>query len=159
MKDLSTNPKDRLGVYKRIEQVPEHHRLRQYTEEYLGRNVWTEYVEETDLFERYHSARYERATIRAVNGWKAHVEARGRQYALATPEDVNTWCATLLDRRNQTTVYNQYWTRLAAFYDWLRWHTKHPHTYDPFLMAAHEYAESAAGRVWDAKIEQRRKSE
>lgn len=159
MKDLSTNPEDRLGIYKRLEEVPDHHRLRQYAEEYVGRDIWAEYVTETDLFGRYDSDRYEQATSRAVTGWKAHVEARGRHHALATPEDVDSWCSTLLESRNQTTVYNLYWTRIADLYDWLRWHTKHPHTYDPFLMAAHEYVESAAGCVWEAKIEQRKKSE
>jgi len=155
MRTLSTNPENRLGVYKRLADVPEHHRLRQYRERYTGRDVWAEYVEERDLFERYDSDRYERATTRAVNDWKSHVEARDHHHALSTPEDVNTWCETLCNDRSYRTVYNLYWTRLAAFYEWLHWHTNYPHTYDPFLMAAHEYADSAAGRIWDEKIKQR----
>jgi len=159
MKELSTNPEDRLGVYKHIDDLPTHHRLRQYADEYAGRDVWKEYVEETNLYERYSSPRFKPATARAVDSWKTHVEERGRHHALATPADINTWCGELLTDRSNRTVYNLYWTRLATFYDWLRWHTDHPHTYDPFLMAAHEYTDSAAGHVWVGKIGQRRDAE
>lgn len=154
MKELSSNPEDRLGVYKCIDGVPTHHRLHQHAEGYRGRDVWKEYVEETNLYGRYDSARFKPATTRAVASWKTHVEERGRHHALATPADVNTWCTELLASRNNRTVYNHYWTRLAAFYEWLRWHTAHPHTYDPFLMAAHEYTDGAAGRVWAGKVKQ-----
>lgn len=68
---------------------------------------------------------------------------------------MNIWCETLCTDRNCRTVYNLYWTRLAAFYEWLRWHTNHPHTYDPFLMSANEHTDSAAGRIWEEIIKQR----
>lgn len=143
---------DRLGVYKQISDVPEHHRLEHYEAIYEDRDVWAEYVEETALYEQYESERFEQDTERAAHSWKTHVESQGRHHALARPEDVNTWCSELLRSRVVNTVYNLYWTRIAAFYEWLLWHTDHPHVYDPFLMAAIEYSAGPAGEVWRVKV-------
>lgn len=149
---LSPDPADRLGVFKRLADVPDRYRLYHHAGAYADRDVWAEYVEETELYERHSSQTYRNATERAITSWKEHMEDRGRHHALAAPTDVETWCAGLLAERSDQSVYSKYWTRLAEFYDWLRWHTEYPHVYDPILMAAAEFPEGSAGTVWDEKI-------
>ena len=145
----SKNPEKRMGVYKRLDDVPDHHRLQQYSSTYEGYDMWKEFLSEC-LFERYDSERFKEDARRAGERWKAHVEARGRHHALATPEDVETWCQKLLDRLKIKTAYNSYWIRIERFYTWLQWHREHPHTYQPVLMAAANGG--AAGEIWDEKI-------
>ncbi len=75
---------------------------------------------------------------------------RGRHHALATPENVEAWCAALLDRMKPPSAYQNYWTKLERFYTWLHSHTEHPHVYHSFRMAAAGYPN--AGAIWEAKI-------
>ena len=138
-----------MGVYKRLEDVPQSDRLATYAEAYEGRDTWHTFLDEY-LFERYNSDRFKEDARRAGRYWKAHMETCGRHHALATPEDVETWMAALLDRVQVKTAYNSYWVRVERFYWWLQWHTDHPHVYHPPLIAA--AAGGAAGTVWEEKI-------
>lgn len=150
-----TAPRGRMGVYKRLEEVPAEHRLRSYRDRYEGLDVLETFLTEY-LFDRYSSDRFVEDTRRAARRWKEHMSARGRHHALATPRDVEAWCSDLVDRYVPKTSYNSYWVRIERFYRWLRWHTDHPHLYDPVLMAAAEYP--AAGSIWDEKISRGRNS-
>lgn len=146
---ISTDPIDRMGVYKRLSEVPSHYRLDQHANTYAGRDVWEEYLS-SYLFKRHNSERFKEDARRAGQYWREHVKGRGRHHALATPVDVETWCAGLLGRMGHKTAYNSYWVKLERFYRWLLTHTDHPHVYSPFLMAAADGG--AAGEVWEEKI-------
>jgi len=153
---VSTNPAERLGVYKSLEEVPERYRLSNHTTTYKGRDVWTEFLT-THLFEKFDSDRFKEDARRAGRYWKEHMAERERHHALATPADVETWMNGLLTRMNLKTAYNSYWVRLERFYSWLQWHTEHPHVYNPLLMAAVDG--EAARKVWDEKMARRRGGE
>lgn len=148
----SRDPCDRMGVFKRLADVPAHLRLENYADDYAGHNVWDEFLSE-HLFEQFDSDRFKEDARRAGRYWKEHMADRGRHHALATPADVETWMADLTDRLKLKTAYNSYWVRIERFYRWLQWHTEHPHTYHPVLMAAAHG--TAAGQVWDEKISRR----
>lgn len=47
----SPDPADRMGVYKRLTDVPARYRLSQFAGEYDGRDVWEEFLTEY-LFDR-----------------------------------------------------------------------------------------------------------
>jgi hypothetical protein len=141
-------PADRLGVYKRLSDVPDSRRLYQYASAYDGRDTWSEYRATVELSDRM-SEEWGRFSRR----WKEHTEDRGRHHALGTPDDVETWSASLLDRVSVDRAY-QHWNVLEGFYNWLLWHTDHPHTYNPFHMAALE-PESNTHRIWNRKMEKR----
>ena len=74
------------------------------------------------------------------------MEGSGRHHALATPEDAEGFAAWLLNQYSTRTSYN-YWRLVYQLYEWLRWHTDHPHVYTPVLMAAVEY--SATAELWE----------
>lgn len=153
---VSTDPTNRLGVYKTLADVSDRYRLRNYATTYEGKDVWKVFL--TDyLFERYDSGRFQEDARRAGRYWKEHMDDRDRHHALATPADVETWIDNLLRRMNLKTAYNSYWVRIERFYSWLLWHTDHPHVYNPVLMAAVEG--DAARRVWDEKMARRRGGE
>jgi hypothetical protein len=40
---------------------------------------------------------------------------------------------------------------LEEFYSWLQWHTDHPHTHHPVLMAAADH--ETAGEIWSVKMD------
>ena len=149
----SPDPRDRMGVYKRLSDVPDRYRLHHHANAYEGRDVWNEFLTE-HLFPRFDSDRFKEDARRAGRYWKEHMAERGRHHALATPDDVETWMADLLDRLKLKTAYNSYWVRVERFYYWLQWHTEHPHTHHPVLMAAADGG--AAGEVWDEKMARRR---
>lgn len=144
----SLAPRDRLGIYKRLEDVPDRYRLQQYTGSYEGRDVWLEFCEEHE-YELGDSKSFRRKVDRAGDHWRTFMTDR-RHHALATPVDVEAWSVVLLDEFTEGTAY-KYWIRVEHFYRWLQWHTEHPHVYHPVLMAVIKH--DAAARVWNWKID------
>lgn len=137
-----------MGVYNRLEEVPDKLRLECHRDEYSGRDVWEEFAIEQR--EKYTSKLFAEVDARAEREWKAHMVVRGRHHALATPEDVDLWCRALLVKCAVATVHNPYWVRLEAFYSWLQNHVEHPHVYHPVLMAAANY--ETAETIWEEKF-------
>ena len=151
----SADPADRVGVYKQFADVPARYRLQQHAAAYADRDVWAEFM--AVQREQYDSDRFEQVSANAAADWKDHMTERGRHHALATPDDVEAWCAELLDRLALRTAYNKYWIRIEQFYDWMLWHTDHPHLYHPPRMAAVEYSDGSAGNIWAKKISHNRR--
>ena len=145
----SRDPRVRMGVYKRLSDVPDRYRLDHYAAAYEGRDAWVEFVE-AKLAENDHTDRYERDIHRAGRRWKEHMAARSRHHALAIPEDVDEWCIHLLDTYAIRYAVERHWNYLEQFYRLLLWDTDHPHVYSPVLMAAAEY--DAASELWEYKM-------
>jgi len=154
MREKSLDPADRMGVYKRLADVPDRYRLANYGDEYRGRDVWQEFCEAFEYQQGDHDD-YRQEVDRVGRRWKAFMDDRDRHHALATPEDVEAWCVHLLEEREFTPRHAlTHWVRVKRLYDWLQWHTGHPHVYHPALMAA--AAGGAAGEIWDVKAERNR---
>jgi len=143
---MAQSPRDRLGVFKQLSDVPEGRRFYQYERSYEGKDTWAEYRAKFDLSERM-SEEWARFSRR----WKTHMDESGRHHALATPDDVEAWSEELVSRFSRDRAY-QHWNVIEGFYDWLKWHTEHSHTYNPFHMAACE-PESSAREIWGRKME------
>ena len=148
----ATDPAGRMGVYRRFEDVPPHHRLEVHADAYGGRDVFGEYLEWEKETYGYDSERYHQIADRARRYWTEHMAACGRHPALARPMDVERFFADLLDRMEPDTAYRTYFTRLESFYDYLLGHISHPHLYSPVLVSAHEFPDGATRAVWDFKI-------
>ena len=147
----SKSPEGRIGIYKKIEDVPNRYRLRNHDAAYADRDVWSEF--KSSITYDFDSDHYQ-ATFRRVNqSWKEHMEGRNRHHALARPDDVERWCSQLAETRTLGTVWKEYWVRLEQFYSWLYFHTEHPHVYHPVLMAAVSYETS--GEIWELKMASR----
>lgn len=143
----TADPRDRMGVYHRLETVPDRYRLGNYENAYDGRDVWGEWVDTLDLTDHL-----EETLGRAEREWKAHMADRGRHHALARPEDVVAWSTALLDGdRGVGTAYNRYWVQVEKFYTWLQNHVDYPHVYHPFWMAVVSDRDGPTGRIWDKK--------
>lgn len=146
---LPTDPRRRMGVYKSLAEVPDRYRLKHHADAYEGRDVWGEFMDEHP---RYSA---NKKTKRVGRYWTAHMEERGRHHALATPADVETFITDLLEDRTPMTVYSPYWSQVESFYDWLQWHTDHPHHYHPILMATIEGEASA--QMWEMSMSRNRR--
>ena len=149
---LSTDPLDRMGVYKQLSEVPQRYRLTQYEATYQSRDVWSEWVVERDIEENGLSDYLKDRLPIVARSWEEHMNTRDRHHALSTPKDVETWIVNFVDGSwKMRTVYENYWVHLERFYRWLRFHTDHPHVYDPVLMAAANHP--ASKQVWEFKIQ------
>jgi len=148
----SLNPRDRMGVYKHLSDVPDRYRLHHHAAAYDGRDVWHEFCVEYEYAQGSHE-RYQEEVDRVGSHWQAFMDERDRHHALATPDDVEQWCADLLAERSPKRTY-EYYLRIHRFYDWLQWHTEHPHVYNPALMAAVEG--EATGQAWEWKARRTR---
>lgn len=155
---LSTDVRDRMGIYKRLADVPDKYRLHHHAGAYDGRDVWAEYERaKTETFDTKATRdRYEKAG----RYLREHMEGEGRHHALADPEHVEAFLVALRDgeigrqgtKRRLQTVYFEYYQPVEQFYTWLQWHTDHPHVYHPVLMAV--AAGGFASEVWERKVAQ-----
>ena len=145
------DPVDRLGVYKRLEDVPDRYRLSVFGSAYEGRDVWVEYLDD-DVLPRLTSDRHEKDVRRYGRRWKQHLAEHcdGRHHALADPEHIEAWSAALLERFSLRQAY-AHWIAIERFYTWLLTHTGHQHhVYQPFWMAA-AHEGSAAWELFEQK--------
>jgi len=140
------SPQDRLGVFKELSDVPEGRRFYQFESAYEGRDPWADYRATVELSDRMGEewARFSRR-------WKEHMAVQGRHHALAQPDDVEAWSEELLSRFSRDRAY-QHWNVIEGFYEWLKCHTEHRHSYNPFHMAASEPG-SSARKIWNRKME------
>jgi len=148
----STKPadsKERIGIFKELHKVPDRYRLYRFSAAYQGEDTWQEFAEQQE-YPRV-SEKQQTEVDRAGDHWKAFMTERERHHALATPEDVEMWCADLLAGKSLRRSHD-YFLRVRRFYDWLYWHSEHDHCYHPVLIAASEG--EAAGRIWEYKTEQ-----
>ena len=133
-------PKDpvyRAGVYVSIDDVPEHHRLRNYENRFEGRDCWSEYIQANNLIKESHSRGYKLEMNRHEKRWRKFVRGRGGHHALCTPQDAVDYATHLFEDHglSMATVV-EYWCGVERFYRWMFHHTEYPHRYHPFVMAA-----------------------
>lgn len=146
-----TDPASRMGIYKVIDTVPDRHLLDQYSDRYEGYDVWSEWADQATA--KHTSERFANLVERTERSWKQHMNDQGRHHALANPIDVDTWSRTILTRCQPLSAYQIYFTKLESFYEWLQFHTDHPHLYHPVWMAAANF--EATATIWDAKMDRR----
>ena len=148
-----TSPEEYAGALQHFENIPYRYRLETYESQYQGRDTWGQYVENTVRVE--HNSDHVCQRIRcAGESWRDHMAARGRHHAVATTEDVESWCKDLFANRTKRTVYRHYFQRIYNFYDHLKYSTEHPHLYNPLLVAATRY--STSREIWMYRVERRR---
>lgn len=149
--DRPTDPSGLLGAYRTLDDVPDRHRLRSHEAAYAGRDAWAEWTSER-LLPSFGSEASREALRRHERRWKRHMEDAGRHHALATPGDVDAYCAGPLASNSGRTAA-EYFRRLVAFYDHLLTSTAHPHVYSPVLMAA--ASDGPAADMWVTAREER----
>ena len=145
----SRDPAKRLGVFKRFAEVPNHHRLEQYTDRYRGSQTWQTFCE-THEYDNGSSQHFWTEVDRVGDSWCSFMASREPHHALARPEDVEAWSTEILEARSDRRAYD-YWLRVRRFYDWLLWHPDHPHVYNPVLLAV--IKGEATQRIWGTKLE------
>ena len=146
-----SDPKKRMGLYKTLDDVPGRYRLYRFADAYAGEDTWQAFAEQHE-YPRV-SERQQTEVDRAGDHWKAFMAERDRHHALATPEDVEAWCADLLAGKSLRRSHD-YFLRVRRFYDWLQDEVQHDHRHHPVLMAASEG--EAARRIWRYKTRQTR---
>lgn len=140
---LNDDVTDRMGVYKRLADVPDDRRFKKWAGSYEGRDVWAEFVDK-----EYRAPTYRELLERAGRYWKEFMEPRGRHHALGRPDDVETYMTEQRDLRADKTTFDAYWRPLNMFYTWLMWHADHQHAYQPVWMAVNEYPNGATAYMW-----------
>lgn len=148
-----TTPSEFAGPLQYLDEIPDRYRLDTYTGQYRGEDTWQTYVEEV-LLEENDSDRIRQTARLGGQSWLEHMASRRRHHALATPEDVNTWCDKLLEDKARQTCYEYYFLRVYDFYEYLKHSYRHPHLYNPFLLAAIDY--EATRHIWMFRIDRRK---
>lgn len=141
----TTDPRERMGVFRSLDEVPPHYRLENHSSAFENRDVWSEYTDGLDVARKRRNL-----NNRVEDRWKSHMRDSSRHHALATPWDVENWVADMLDEMAIATV-EDYWSRLRCFYDWMLWHAEYPHVYSPVLMAVHDG--TASQQLWAFSME------
>lgn len=148
-----TKPEQFAGPFQDYDQIPTRYQLGTYSSIYRGKEIWEDYKENV-LFEE-HDSEYIRKTARiAGNSWLDHFEQRSKHHALATPTDVEMWCQKLRNgNRARRTCYEHYFIRIYNFYKYLKQSRRHPHLYNPLLLAAIEF--DTTREIWMYRVNSR----
>lgn len=149
----SLSPTDRLGVYKRLAEVPDRYRLHHHADAYEDRDTWQEFCDEYE-YAQGEGSDYEMEVDRVGDRWKAFMDECERHHALARPKDIDNWCAELRESFSVRRAY-EHWLRVNRFFNWLQWHTEHPHVYNPAMLAA--AGDSDTRVLWEWRATQNRK--
>ena len=147
-----TSPEEYAGALQHFEDIPYRYRLDTFESQYQGHDTWEQYAENVVLAEHDTDDMHQRMRL-AGESWRDHMAARGRHHAVATIEDVESWCEDLLADRARRTVYGYYFLRVYNFYDHLKYSTEHPHLYNPVLLAATRYP--ASREIWLYRVDRR----
>lgn len=148
---IPVDPEIRAGMYTRIEQIPDHVRLRVHEHEFEGRDVWREYVDANDLLHSGLSRQHRGHMERSEERWKSFIQTCGRHHALCTPADSEAFAQELRDEYDlAVSAASEYWATVERFYRWMFHHAEYPHRYHPFVMAAANYDISNA--LWTYAI-------
>ena len=100
----SSDPRDRMGIYKQLCDVPSEKRLKTYEDQYVGEQTYTQFLQ-TFYLERFNTKRSVEKVELAGRRWREHMEARGRHHALAMPSDVEEWMKVLLEKVSLNTAF------------------------------------------------------
>jgi hypothetical protein len=134
---IPKKPAYRAGIYKEIESVPEHRRLRNYQTRFEGYDCWWEYLESNDLIDPSDSRGHKLTIERHERRWKKFIESQGRHHALCSPQDASEYATHLFDDHDLSMATAVgYWCQIERFYRWMFHRTDFPHSYHPFVMAA-----------------------
>lgn len=142
---VPTEPIERAGIFKRLEEVPVQYLLETRSAEYEDRDLWTEWYRDTEKADL--AERTRKRINRCEKRWKAHMDERGRHHGLARPEDVEAFLEPLAEEYAMASLYNYWFARLASFYRHLWHHADHFHAYSPVVLAAIEGG--VARDCWD----------
>lgn len=135
--ELSRKSADFPPVYASFEQIPEERRLCTYEDQFTGRDVWGEYIDDQYIGED--GVRNFRQRQLAERMWKQYCEEQNCHHALTSPTVINEWCEELLETRKPITVSKGYLRFLNTFHRYLMWNVEYPHTYNPVQFATSEF--------------------
>lgn len=155
MKWKGTMPEQYVGAFETYHSIPHRYRLGTYSADYEGEDTWQQYVERV-LYQEYDEDSLETQPGIRQGGasWLTFMEGRNRHHALARPTDVDAWCQQLTNQnRTRRTNYEQYYNRIYQFYDYLKTSCRHPHVYNPLLIAAVEY--ETTRDLWRYRVDRR----
>lgn len=145
-------PEQYAGAFQAYEDIPQRYRLETFEGHYRNDETWERFVEEV-LLEDHDSKRRRKTADLAGASWLEHMGRRDRHHALAQPRDVESWCQSLLEDKVPKTCYEYYFIRVHDFYDHLRCSHRHPHLYNPVLIAAIQ--NDAARKIWMVRVNHR----
>lgn len=137
MMNISTRFSDYPCAYSLFDCLPEERQLCNYEDQFAGRDVWKEYV--NDQYSEEIGDRRKRQLETVERKWKQFCEKKGCHHALASPAIINDWCEVLLDGRKPITVSRGYLRYVNKFYRYLMWNEDYPHTYNPVQFAVNEF--------------------
>jgi hypothetical protein len=149
-----TTPEAHAGIFHQYDEIPARYRLETYAQQYHDDDTLDRYLEE-HYFEKKSavSDAMRRRTKRFRDSWIDHMNDRDQHHALATPHDVDLWCRSHLERCTAGTSYRTYFYRIYNFYEYLKTSYRHPHLYNPLLLAAIEY--ESTYEIWSHRVKER----
>jgi len=149
---ISKNPETRSGLYRHIDDVPAHSRLRNYSSRFEQRDSWSRYLEAENIRREDHSENYLAQIERRGKRWKTFCSDRDVHHALCSPADSERYATYLLEEYSISRVTaSDYWAGIERFYRWMFHHAEYPHRYNPFVMAA--IHDSLCEQLWQIAVE------
>jgi len=143
--NISRKHNDFPSVYRSFSDVPADLRLETYESRFEDRNLLKEYISHKSSEEDW-SDNYINRIKSVAECWKETCDKMGCHPALASPDVINEWCDSLLERYCISTINIRYLNIINNFYRYLMWHVDYPHTYNPVQFAVCEF--TTVNQIW-----------
>ena len=138
--------KDSPSAYSSFCDVPDELKLYNYQEQFVGEDVWRDYLE--SQYPEGMSDDRRKDIYRVESAWKRFCNENNCHHALPSPSLFDKWGSSLLNRMQPQSAKRNYFTVIYRFLRFLMWHIDYPHCYNPLLFAVEEY--DTVQRIWNA---------
>ncbi len=144
-------PQEHAGrIFRDFSTITPEYRLEYHAGRYTDDAVWDEYVAHKAAQRGGVAAETRRKRYGIARERLAEVCAeRGRHYAVARPADVEAFFESEAHLSDHV-FRDRRFMPVYGFFEYLRYHTDHPHEYNPVLLAAFD-ADSHARRGWNLR--------
>lgn len=124
-----------LGVYKRIEDVPDRYYLMNFETDVDADAAWEAFCD--DKLANITNQTREKVYGGAYRRWCEYCDRHDVHPALADPADIEGWLAYEVESHSSTmkAAHDLQFRPIFRWYRWMTFHTEYPHRYQPTIMA------------------------
>lgn len=138
-----------LGVFKRVEDVPDRYYLGNFISEVDAEDAWKHF--EVKKLEGVSDHTREYVYGKAWREWTAYCDEHGVHPALGDPQDIESHLAEQWAEMGKLkSLHDARFRPIFRWYRWMQFHIDYPHRYNPVVMAV--LLSGVTSDIWETRL-------